>query len=88
MRNIYNRLFNSIYYNKNRLVMILLSLLALLTVIPYAFALFLLYLCLLINIRTKDSILDLIQEVKDFIIEPYIFWQENVTKNLKEELWI
>lgn len=85
MRNIYNRIFNSIYYNKNRLVMILLFLLALLTVIPYTFALLLLYLCLLINIRTKDSLLDLIQEVKDFIIEPYIFWQENTTRNLKDD---
>lgn len=83
MWNIYNRIFNGIYYNKNRFVMILLTLLALLTAIPYTFALLLLYLCLLINIRTKDSLLDLIQEVKDFIIEPYIFWKENTIRNFK-----
>lgn len=76
---IYNRLIDSLYYNKNRLVMILLTVLALLTAIPYAFALLLLHLCMYVNIRAAWSPLEIVEEVMDFIIEPYVFWQQNTT---------
>lgn len=76
---IYNRLVDSLYYNKNRLVMILLTILALLTAIPYAFALLLLHLCMYVNIRTAFTPLEIVEEVMDFIIEPYTFWRQNIT---------
>lgn len=81
LQEIYNRLVDSLYYNKNRLVTILLTILALLTAIPYTFALLLLHLCMCINIRTGFAPLEIVQEVKDFIIEPYVFWRENVTRD-------
>lgn len=81
---IYNRLVDSLYYNENRLVMILLTILALLTAIPYAFALLLLHLCLFVNIRTRWTLLEIVQEVMDFIIEPYVFWQQNTTMDNEE----
>ena len=76
---IYYRLVDSLYYNKNRLVMILRTILALLTAIPYAFALLLLHLCMYVNIRTGFAPLEIGREVIDFVTEPYIFWQDNIT---------
>ena len=76
---IYNRLVDSLYYNENRLVMILLTILALLTAIPYAFALLLLHLCMCINIRTGFAPSEIVQEVIAFILEPYVFWKDNIT---------
>ena len=79
LQKIYLRLVDSLYYNKNKLVMILLTILALLTVIPYVFALLLLHLCMYVNIRAVWSPLEIVEEARDFIIEPYIFWQQNIT---------
>lgn len=82
---IYDRLVDSLYYNKSRLVMILLTILALLTAIPYALASLLLHLCMCINIRTRFAPLEIVQEVIAFILEPYIFWQENITMDNEED---
>ena len=79
LQKIYLRLVDSLYYNKNKLVMILLTILALLTVIPYVFALLVLNLCMYVNIRAAWSPLEIVEEVMDFIIEPYVFWQDNIT---------